>query len=398
MKITAIHTFILRVPLGEKRFFSSQCAFPERNSFLVRIDTDAGISGWGEGGQYGPAEPLCACVEHVLAPEILGQNPLHKDVLWTRMYNLTRDFGQKGAYIEAISAIDIALWDICGKALNVPVGVLMGGRYRERVSTYATGCYYRGEDCLNVDNALGALADEARGYVDAGFNMVKIKVGLLSVADDYRRVKAIRKAIGDDIGLLVDANHAYTVPTALRMGKMLEEQGALFFEEPVVPENRDGYCRVREGLSLAIAGGECEYTRYGFRELFERQCVDIAQPDIGVCGGLSEFQKITAMADAFGVLTLPHVWGSGIAFAAALAAISNLPLQPHTANPVPLQNEPIVEYDRNFNPLRDDLLQEKVVFKNGMVEVPTGPGLGVAVDEAVLGRYTTYHNSRQLDN
>lgn len=396
MKITAIHTYILRVPLGEKRFYSSQCAFPERNSFLVRIDTDAGISGWGEGGQYGPAEPPCACVEHVLAPELLGQDPLQKDVLWTRMYNLTRDFGQKGSYIEAISALDIALWDICGRALKVPVGVLMGGRYRDKVSTYATGCYYRGQDVLDVDSSLVALADEAKSYVDAGFDMIKIKVGLLSIVQDAKRVRTIRKAIGDEVGLLVDANHAYAVPTALRMGKVLEQEGALFFEEPVVPENREGYRRMREGLGLAIAGGECEYTRYGFRELFEKQCVDIAQPDIGVCGGLSEFQKISAMADAFGVIVLPHVWGSGIAFAAALAALSNLPLQPHTAHAVPLQNEPIIEYDRNFNPLRDDLLQEKIVFKDRKVEVPSGPGLGVEVDSTVLERYSSYHGTRSM--
>ncbi len=397
MKITRISTFILKVPLGQKRFFSSQCAFPERNSFLVRVDTDAGISGWGEGGQYGPAEPPRSCVEHVLAPMLLGRDPLHKEVLWTTMYDMTRDFGQKGAYIEAISALDIALWDICGKALGLPVGVLMGGRFRERVHTYATGCYYRGEDYLDAAGKLAELADEAKGYVDAGFRMLKIKIGLLPIGDDSRRVAAIRRAIGPSVGLGVDANHAYNAANAVRMGRRLEDEGVVFFEEPVPPEDRDGYCQVRSKLSLAIAGGECEYTRYGFRELFARGCVDIAQPDICVSGGLSEFQKIAALASAHGVMVLPHVWGSGVALAAALAAISALPCLPHTANPVPLQNEPAVEYDRNFNPLRDDLLREKIVFKDSMVHVPAEPGLGVRIDEEVLRKYTVYAGSVDLE-
>lgn len=151
MKIKKIETYILRVPLGKMRFFSSQCAFPERNSLLVRIETEDGIYGWGEGGQYGPPEPVKACIEHVLAPMLMGRDPLDKAVLWHEMYNHTRDFGQKGSYIEAISAIDIALWDICGKALNVPVSKLMGGTQRKTVEMYATGCYYRGEHYLDLD-------------------------------------------------------------------------------------------------------------------------------------------------------------------------------------------------------------------------------------------------------
>jgi D-galactarolactone cycloisomerase len=387
MKITSISTYILRVPLGAQRFYSSQCAFPERNSLLVKIETDEGIYGWGEGGQYGPPEPLRACIEYVLAPRIIGKDPLCREVIWDDLYSFTRDFGQKGSYIEAISALDIALWDISGKALGVPIHMLMGGPVRDRIPAYATGCYYRGEDYLDYRSNLANLAEEAEGYAHAGFKMLKIKVGLLSIGQDMERVKAIRKAIGPDISLLVDCNHSYNAYTAVRMGNRLEEYDVLWMEEPVVPEDREGYQIVRNRVNIAVAGGECEYTRYGFRDFLSAGCVDIAQPDVCVCGGISEFKKIQTLAGIHGVFTIPHVWGSGIALAAALQVIAATPSFPHTANPVELQNKPVIEYDRNHNPLRDELLKENIRLENSHVKVPAGPGLGVDIDEVVLEKF-----------
>lgn len=385
MKISSIQTYIPRIALGRERFYSSQCEFPERNSLLVRIETDDGLVGWGEGGQYGPPEPVAACIDHVFAPKILGQSPHDTSRIWETLYCLTRDFGQKGPYIEAISAIDIALWDLKGQNLGVPVFDLLGGAFRESVPGYATGCYYRGEDVRDIEASLDQLRQEAGSYVEAGFQLLKIKIGLVSIRDDRRRLKAIRDAVGPEIGILVDCNHAYNATTAIRMGRVLEEYGCLFLEEPVPPEDRDGYRQVRNALEIAIAGGEAEYTRWGFRDLIAGGCVDIAQPDVCVCGGFSEWQKIIAIASAFGVPVLPHVWGSGVALAAALHAIAALPLMPHTANPIPMQNEPVVEFDRNHNPLRDDLLTETIAIGlDGRVPVPAGAGLGITVDESVL--------------
>lgn len=389
MRIVNIETFILRVPLGEKTFFSSQCAFPERNSLLVRITTDEGIYGWGEGGQYGPPEPVKVAIEQVLKPLLIGKNPLDRDVLWHRMYNHTKDFGQKGTYIEAISAVDIALWDICGKALNVSVSHLLGGRQREAVEMYATGCYYRGDQYLDLGKTLEALKEEASGYVDLGFKMLKIKVGLLSVEQDAKRVRAIRETVGEDVGIFADCNHAYNVSTALRMGRVLEENNVLFMEEPVLPEDIEGYRRLREKLDIAIAGGECEFTLFGFKNLIVNQCLDIAQPDICCTGGLSEFLRIRAFAQAYNVSVIPHAWGSGIALAVALQALSSIPTEPHTANPIIFQNEPMIEYDRNFNPLRDELLVHNIGIENGKVKVPDGPGLGVDVDMEVLKKFVS---------
>lgn len=386
MKIAHVSTHILRVPLGEQTFYSSQAAFPARNSMLVRIETSDGVVGWGEGGQYGPGEPVAAVIDEVLRPRLIGRSLDGPAALWEELYAFSRDFGQKGTYIEALSAVDIALWDLWGKSLDRPAHVLMGGSHRDAVRAYATGCYY-GEGFHDVERTLDALAEEASGYVSDGFTILKMKVGLLPIRDDARRVATVRDAIGRDVELLTDANHAYTSATAIRMGRRLEEHDVLWFEEPVVPEDRDGYRRVRDKLDLAIAGGEAEFTRFGFRDLIVGGCIDIAQPDLCVCGGLSEFLKIQTFASTYGVLTVPHAWGSGVALAAALQALATIPPTPHTYAPVPLANEPIVEYDRKHNPLRDTLLVGNFALEDGHLRVPTGPGLGIEVDEAVLRRF-----------
>jgi D-galactarolactone cycloisomerase len=233
-----------------------------------------------------------------------------------------------------------------------------------------------------------ALEKEAESYINAGFRMLKMKVGLLAVEQDIERVATVRRAIGPGCPLMVDANHAYNQSVAMRVGRALERYDVRWFEEPVVPEDRDGYRRLRNSLDVPIAGGECEFTRYGFRDLIAGGCVDIAQPDICSSGGLSEWQKIVALAESFGVWTIPHVWGSGVALAAALQAIAALPPFPHTANPIPLQNEPAIEFDRNPNPLRADLLEQPFRLQDGRLPVPAGPGLGIQIREDVLKRYT----------
>jgi D-galactarolactone cycloisomerase len=387
MKISKITTYILRVALGNERFFSSQCEFPDRNSFLVKIETDSGLVGWGEGGQYGPPEPVDACVRHVLGPKLLGKYPLTPVKLWEEQYAATRDFGQKGAYIEALSAIDIALWDIYGKYVDQPIYSLLGGSFRDSIYAYATGCYYRGDDVLDHKTAIPKLAKEAKSYVDEGFTILKVKIGLLSIQADTERIGAIRDTVGEDTALLVDCNHAYNAHTAIRVGKAIEKHNVIWFEEPVVPEDRRGYKIVRDALSIPVTGGECEYTRYGFRDLITEGCVDIIQPDITVMGGISEFIKVHSLASSFGIGVVPHVWGSGVALATALHVLSTIPPFPHTANPIPLLNEPIVEFDCNINPLRDYLIEEKITLVKGRVPVPQGPGLGINIDEDILQKY-----------
>jgi D-galactarolactone cycloisomerase len=370
MKIERFDTFVLKVPTGTNTFYSSQAAFPERSSLLVKVTTDEGLVGWGEGGQYGPPEPVATAIIDVLAPRLLGREADQPVRIWEDNYAFSRDFGQKGTYVEAMSAIDIALWDIWGKSLDRPVHHLLGGAFRQRAMAYATGCYYP-ENYQDTKAMMDALAEEVAGYADAGITAAKIKIGLLSVEQDRARIALIRNTVGPDVKLMADANHAYNSATALRIGRVMEEHSLLWFEEPVPPEDHDGYRRLRAALDVPIAGGECEFTRFGFRDLIGGGCVD----------------KILGTASQHGVLTMPHVWGSGVAVAAALQAIATIPPMPHTASPVTLQNEPMVEFDRTFNPLRDEILHENFAIEDGAVAIPSGPGLGISVDEKALERF-----------
>lgn len=388
MKIRSITSHRLRVPLGDKTFYSSQAAFPERNSYLVRIETEDGIVGWGEGGQYGPSEPVAACVDAVLAPKLIGRDPTEPVRIWEELYAFSRDFGQRGTYVEAMSAIDIALWDIAGQAAGLPVWKLLGGRFREKITAYATGCYYP-QDFHDMPAILRGLEEEASAYTNSGFGLLKVKIGLLSLKQDIERLKVIRDTIGPDIGLLVDANHGYNAASAIRMGRMMEPFDVRFFEEPVVPEDRDGYRKVRAENPIPVAGGECDFTRYGFRDLIAGGCVDIAQPDLAVCGGFTAFTQILTLANTYGVGVVPHVWGSGIAVAAALQAIATIPSFPHTANPIALLNQPVIEFDRKHNPLRDDLLEERFVLEGGALAIPDRPGLGVTVRDEIVAKYSS---------
>lgn len=389
MKITRIELFALQVELDGARFFSSQAPFTRRKSLLARIETNEGIVGWGEGGQYGPAEPVAASIAGLFGPFLLGQDPLQPEVLWERMYATCRDFGRSGTMIEALSAIDIALWDICGKARDAPVWALLGGAFRDRVRAYATGFYYAGDDpAPSLKSQVRAVRAEAERDVAEGFGAVKVKIGLMAPKDDLARVAAVRDTLGADRLLMVDANHAYRAHTAVLMARGLEEHGVYWFEEPVPPEDFDGYLQVKAATTIAIAGGECEHTRYGFARWLAGRAFDIAQPDPCCAGGISEVRKIAIMADTFGVHCLPHVWGSGIATAAGLHLLATLPPNPHTANPIAPYNEPLLEWDSTPNPLRTGLLTEPFVLEDGAIRIPTGPGLGVTIDEDVLRRYS----------
>ena len=301
---------------------------------------------------------------------------------------MCRDFGRTGTMIEALSAVDIALWDLCGKARGQPVWALLGGAFRDRVRAYATGFYYTGDDpAPSLESQLSAVRAEAERDVAEGFGAVKVKIGLMAPEDDLARVAAVRETLGPDRLLMTDANHAYRASTAVLMAKGMEEHGVCRFEEPVLPEDVDCYLQVKAATTIAIAGGECEHTRYGFARWFTTRALDIAQPDPCCAGGISETRKIAILAATFGVQCLPHVWGSGVAVAAGLQVLATLPPSPHTANPIPPYNEPMLEWDSTRNPLRTDLLTEPFGLQDGYMRVPTGLGLGVEVDDAVLRRY-----------
>ena len=396
MKIQGIETFVLRAPLGAERFWYSQALCGERASLLVRVTTDTGIVGWGEGGVSMPVEHVATCVQDAFAPRLLGRDPLATGPIWEELYATSRDWGRKCTPIDALSAIDIALWDIRGKEAGKPVHALMGGAFRDRVRRYATGLYYRGEDVNDVPSQIAQARDEARRYVETGFTAIKGKIGLLSVGDDVRRMEAVRAAVGDDVLLMADANHAYNRHTALRVGQALEALGFHWLEEPLVPEDLEGCAALRKQLAIPIATGETEYTRYGFLEILRKDAAGILQPDLARCGGLSEALRIYALATSYHTPICLHVWGSGVALAAALQFCAVQAPLPHTAMPRSPENEPMLEYDCNPNPLREELLAEPFALDGDRVLIPQAPGLGVAIDPDVLRHYTAAHRETRV--
>jgi D-galactarolactone cycloisomerase len=374
MKITNVHTHVLEAPLSQP-FAYSRAWYDTRTAMLVEIETDTGLVGWGE--CYGPARITEAVVKSV-APWLIGEDPLRTDFLWQMIYARLRDHGQKGVVIQGLSGIDIALWDIKGKHFGVPVHQLLGGPLRTSVQAYATGLYRR-----RSGDPLQYLAEEAENYVAEGFKAVKLKVGF-GVEEDAAVTRAVREATGPGVVLMVDANHAYDSVTAIRLGRMIEEHNIGWFEEPVPPEDVAGYRAVKAALSIPIAGGECEFTRFGFRELLVSRAVDIIQPDTCAAGGLSECKKIADMAEAFGVRYNPHVWGTGIAIAASLQLLAVVPTHtPTSLAPI----EPMLEFDRTEHPIRQAVLTSPIEHDGGVVRVPCGPGLGIEVNRDTLASF-----------
>jgi D-galactarolactone cycloisomerase len=317
-------------------------------------------------------------IESALKPLVLGADPLDIEVLWHRMYHATRDYGRKGSVIAGISAIDIALWDLAGKAHRVPVHKLLGGAFRTRVQAYATG-FYR----IRGQGEASRLAQEAIAHHEAGFRAMKVKLGY-GIADDLAVMDAVGRAIeGRGVTLMVDTNHAYGVGDAVRLGRALAPYGLRWYEEPVAPEHVAGYREVRSRCTMPIAGGENEHTLYGFRDFLAAGAVDIAQPDIGSVGGFTACRHVVALAQAHGVQVNPHVWGSAVAQAASLQLIAAVPVAHHSV----FADEPIFEYDRSSHPFRQSLVAEPIVQRDGWLEVPTRPGLGVEIVREVLERY-----------
>lgn len=361
----------------EKPFTSSRgWLYKTRGSCLVEIETTDGIVGWGE--CYGPSAVAKAYIDTQFAARIVGRDAFDVEVIWEDLYNRIKDYGGRGMATSALSGIDIALWDIIGKSVNKPIHKLIGGAYRSEVKAYATGLYF-----IDMDRLVEEAVEEAQQFASEGFTAIKMKIGLGDPKLDIRRVAAVREAVGGDIRLMVDANHCMTVPQAIRIGRELEALDIDWFEEPISPEDVDGYVEVTRALDMAVAGGENEFTRWGFRDLVVRKAMDIVQPDVCAAGGLSECRKIATLAAAHGVECVPHAWGSAIGLAATLHFIAALPDQPPSLRPIP----PMLEFEQCENPFRDHLSKEPIVQVKGIVQIPTGAGLGIEVVRSVIDRY-----------
>ncbi|QLG27333.1 mandelate racemase/muconate lactonizing enzyme family protein [Halorarum halophilum] len=357
----------------DEPFGYAQSWVDERTATLVRVEASDGTVGWGE--CWGPVEGTGDVVESVLAPHVVDENPLEVERLYDRLYDVGRATYQTIVPLPAISGLDIALWDLAGKLQGVSTATLLGGRRRESIRPYATGHYFKPVD--DLEEQYDRIAAEARTNATE-LGAVKLKVGLELLGygprEDVELVRRVREAVGPKTTMMVDANYAYDRRDARRVGRELESLDVEWFEEPVQPEDLEGYAELRETLEVPVAGGEC-HTPAEFDRLLETHAVDVAQPDVCIVGGLTPARRIARRARDHGVSLVPHVWGTSVSLGASLQLVATL------------DGRPWLEFDRSSNPLREELAAESFAAEDGRVSIPDDPGLGVDLDADAIDRY-----------
>jgi D-galactarolactone cycloisomerase len=384
MRIAEVEAFWLRCPIPpEKHHVSDFGRLEHFDATLVVVTTEDGTRGYGEAkaavGSTGSCASLVTCVREELRPLLLGEDARKIVRLWEVMYNGTRAgyalergrgfpiLGRRGLTISAISGVDMALWDLLGKSLGVPVVQLLGGACRPRMPAYASGGW------AGVDG----IGPQLAGYVERGFRSVKMRVGVMdgTVETSAARVRAAREHLGPDIGIMVDAHGTFSVPEAKRFCRLVEESGLAWFEEPVSSDNRIGLAEVRATTSIPIAAGESEFTRFDIRDLIDARAIDIAQPDTAIIGGITEAVRVGHLAHTYGVSLAPHLWGSAFSFMAGL----------HVAFASPAAT--ILEFSLGGNPMLHELVQETIAAEDGWIPGPERPGLGVTPRQEFVDRY-----------
>jgi len=332
---------------------------------LVRITTDEGIVGWGEA--HSPIAPSITftIIKDLLGPLLIGENPLAIDRLWEKMYASMRIRGHHTGFMsEAIAGIDIALWDIAGKATGLPIHLLMGGGYHDKVR-----CYQSHLPVLEVEEMVAI----AQHHAKEGYHGIKVSGGV-GTEIDIRNIERIREGVGPDIALILDAAGVYDLPTAIKIGRALERQDVLFFEDPLPCEDHRGFAELCRTLEVAVAMGETETTRYQFNQRLAAGGVDVVLPDISRANGLTECRKIAMLADVYNVKLCPHnSVCSAVHHAASLQLCAAIP------------NFLLYEFWSGYNPIAD-IVTTPLAPENGYLRVPTGPGLGIEIDEDKLNR------------
>lgn len=355
MRICKVEALAISIPL-RAAVSDAVRRITHRDHLIVRIHAEDGLEGTGFTLGYDSSLAMVSLVDTIYRPILEGADALESERLWAEMYRQSIQAGRRGAALRAMSAIDIALWDLRGKAAGMPVMQLLGV-HSTRMRCYATGGYYR--EGQTVDE----LVAEMQGYVAHGFAAVKLKVGRLAAREDAARLRAVRKALGDDVEILLDANGGWPdAPAAIAAMRRLEEYRPYWIEEPVRADNLAAMARIAEALDVPVATGELEATRWAFAELLERRAADILQPDATVVGGVGEWLKVAHMAAAFDIPVAPHYnWDI------------------HTQLVATIPNGLFIEYFVRGSDVKvfDEILENPICPESGYIRPRTEPGFGL---------------------
>lgn len=374
MEVSTVDAVPLAYPLEDGRGYgSARGTVNQRTSTLIRVETRDGEVGWGEA--FGPPRTMATLVDELLADVVSGMDPYNVESLCDQNYAGLYHFGSSGIIQSAVSGIDIALWDLIGRETGTSLSRLLGGRSHTSVTPYASTMYITEWDQDPIVPIEAAAAE--------GFDAAKIKIGR-NIEDDIERVRIARSVLGDEAKLMVDCNGNYRPKQALKLVTELEPHNITWLEEPVPPENRSGYREIKQHSPIPLAAGEASYGRFEFKELVNDRAVDIIQPDVCKCGGLSEARFIAKLATTENVAVSPHVWTGAIGMAASLQLAGTLSKYPHSTN---VPESLLFEVDRADNKLREELLSEPFDFSGGTLAIPDGPGLGVQPDTDTIERY-----------
>lgn len=375
MEITSVEAVPLRRSLDD-RFANAQKWIDSRAYCLVRVESSDGTVGWGE--CWGPIAGNRELIDEWVEPWLTGRDPREVERIHDELRFRLRSAFHSHVPASVVSGVDIALWDLRGKHVGEPVGRLLGGRRRSSIRAYATGHFFT--DCDSFETLRDRVVEEARANVDAGFDALKNKIGLSrhfpwGREEDVELVRAIREAVGNDVRLMTDANHAYDVADATWVAERLSDLGVYFFEEPLPPEQFDAYARVNETAGVSLAAGECWAFEGEFDRAVETGAVDFLQPDVTSAGGITSARRTAELAAANGLRCIPHVFGTPIALAASLQVLSTLP------------GEPMLEFDRTPNPIRERLVEDPIRNDGNSVPIPDGLGLGIDVDPNAVAEF-----------
>jgi L-alanine-DL-glutamate epimerase-like enolase superfamily enzyme len=335
-----------------------------RLTSLIRVVTDSGLVGLG--AAYSSPDLVRLIVERQLRPMLVGEDAEDIEGIWNRMYLLTRWYGRKGVAVSTLGGIDIALWDLRGKARGQPLYRLLGGG-TNTVPAYASGLFWQDD--------LSLVEEEAARHRRRGFTRVKTRVGR-SWDYDVAALDAIRRGLGPQGEIMVDGSHRFTLETAERMARVLAEKGAFWFEEPFPPEDIDSYVALRPRIDVPLAAGENEFGVQGFRELLRAGAVDIAQPDACRAGGISECLRIARLAADVNARVATHTWSDAVALVANAHLVASLP------------NGVTVEVDQTGNPFIDDLVTRPLDIRDGLLHLSDAPGLGIELKQETVDRLT----------